>query len=579
MDGADDVEARIAQLRSAFGVDGYSVPRDGVIRFRDRIGLVARHRTATNHDSGEPKRAYYVEGTPYEMGYLMGRLAEPAIQRMTETFIDHMVHAMVRMAIRGERLDFTGVGAPTLIPIHGLLIDLVHEMLRAHRVRADIPIAFHQEIRGLVAGCRDTALRENRTTRVTEEELWVLNAGIDCILSRAYTGILLPARAPRWSPKDLWIPIACNGFAILNEAAADGALFGRDYMFPTGGVFQEVAGLIIQRPTPWCGETSLPFVSMSAPGFVGSIAAMNTRGVAAGVDIAVGANSDPHRPGINSLLLVRDAVQHGSSAEAAVRRIIGARRGVTWNYIVADGGRPVDRACVVEAGASIEHIPFLSYPAASMRRFLPDQQFLDDHPSEPAKNGAMVRWDQFHLPRDWIDTFNPRIWRRFRRCLHRDAFSPYGRINHTPEERNCPTGYYFAPLRGRKRNVILTTNHFVIPEMRLCSMHPWANRIFSRHHDGSQWRYDELNRRILTTLDRRGPIDRETAKRLLCFLYPDGDYPHFYARNPRSRDGKERLILGSTTLFDLKARIVETHYGFYNDAWVQLSLGNYVDPP
>ena len=569
------LEARINKVRTAFAQDGFLVADDDIVCFRDRIGIRALHRTASSYDTGAPKVAYYVEGTAFEMGFLMGRLAESEIDRMTETFIDRVFGAMIREAVRGERLDFTGTHGPRIIRIHGLLVGLVRDMIRARGVLSDVPRRIHQEIRGILAGSREAARLENRSTSVTEEELWVLNAGLDCILSRTHTGILLPAFI---RPRDLRLPIACNGFAILNDAAADGALFARDYMFPTGGIFQEVACHVIYNPVSDDDEPRLPFVSMTAPGIIGSISAMNTAGVAAGVDVAVGGNCDPRRPGFNSLLLVRDCIEHGHRADGALQRILSARRGVTWNYILADGGGDTDRACVVEAGASVPHIAFAGYPVESQRPLLPNREFLDQHPSAEQVRGAMTRWDDFRLPAEYLE-FNPPLWARFQKLMPIDGLAARGRINSTPTDRNLPGAFYFAPLRGRPGQVILTTNHFVIPEMRLCSMHPWASRVAKPRLNDSQWRYDELNHRILATLDRKEPIDEASAKRLLSFLAPDGDFPDYYRLNPKSRDGEQTLILGSSSLFNLKARTVESHYGYFADPWIKIHLTDYVGDP
>ncbi|MBN1858895.1 hypothetical protein JW848_06790, partial [Candidatus Bipolaricaulota bacterium] len=359
MCGTSTIERRIDHLKEAFAEDGFRVSENDVVVYCDRIGMAAKHGTAVNTVTGEPKQAYYVEGTSYQLGYLMGRLAEPEISRMTESFIDRVVKAMVRTSLRGERADVTRDPELRLIKIHRVLIDSLYDMIRRKRVRADLPSRFHREIRGLADGCLERARGEKRSTEVTEEELWVLNAGIDCILALSYTGELLRLRMPDLRGRDLQVPLGCNGFAILNDAASHGALFGRDYMFPTGGVFQDVACHTIYNPIDEDDEVRIPFVNVAAPGMIGSIAAMNIHGVAAGVDVAVGGNCNAARPGMNSLLLVRDAVECGSTAETAVQRIVTAQRGVTWNYIIAAAGNGAarDRACVVEAGASMRRIP------------------------------------------------------------------------------------------------------------------------------------------------------------------------------------------------------------------------------
>lgn len=48
---------------------------------------------------------------------------------------------------------------------------------------------------------------------------------------------------------------------------------------PTGDVFQEVAGMVIFVPAE---PHRLPLVAVTAPGMVGAITALNSRGVAMG---------------------------------------------------------------------------------------------------------------------------------------------------------------------------------------------------------------------------------------------------------------------------------------------------------
>ncbi len=247
MDGKQPAEKRIRELCASFAEDGFDVPPDGVVVKNDRIGMKAVHRTARSYEEDEPKVAYYVEGRPFEMGYLLGRLAEREIATMTDLYIDRVFRAMLREAMTGERMDYTGTRGPKLLSARRMLVAFIRDMIRARHVLADIPVRFHQEIRGMVAGCRETARLAGRSTRVSEQELWVLNAGLDCVLSRIFTGILLPAPL---RPRDDWIPIACNGFALLNEAAAHGPLFGREFVFPTGGVVHRLACHVIHRSTP-----------------------------------------------------------------------------------------------------------------------------------------------------------------------------------------------------------------------------------------------------------------------------------------------------------------------------------------
>ena len=54
---------RLIHLAKAFSNDGFDVTRTVV--YNGRLGITAESRTVVNYDTGRPKKAYYVEGTPY----------------------------------------------------------------------------------------------------------------------------------------------------------------------------------------------------------------------------------------------------------------------------------------------------------------------------------------------------------------------------------------------------------------------------------------------------------------------------------------------------------------------------------
>jgi hypothetical protein len=90
----------------------------------------------------------------------------------------------------------------------------------------------------------------------------------------------------------------------------------------------------------------------------------------------------------------------------------------------------------------------------------------------------------------------------------------------------------------------------------------------------SQWRYDVLNAHILEALDEtkkggNGGVGYDKAKDILDFLNPSGRYPDYYGRD-------KQVIEGSLSLFDLKKKTVESHYGYYKDEWIKLTLPNYL---
>lgn len=576
-------DQHVAHLSAAFEADGFEVYAGSIVHFEGQVGMLAKHRTAVNYETGKKKRAYYVEGSHYQMGYLLGRLAEPDIARMTTEFVDNIVPSFVR------RMEHAETGVNALEERHSLLVEILTRAMKKplDEVRKHAPPAYIREIHGLLDGCKHA----HSDTVVSEENLWLLNSGMDCLVALVYTGDFLgeekalASASLKLLPQDLDVPIFCNGFAVFGEAA-DSHYFGRDCMFPTAEVMQDTFSLVIYNSKDSEESADLPIVSVTAPGIVGSIAVMNSRGVAGGVDMSPAGNCDAKDPGRDLFMLLRQSVEQGSSAEQAVDIMVDAPRGVTWNFIIADGA--ADKACVLEAGKSAEQLDFLSFPSPALHKFLPDQAFIDAHKSTPYRNGIMVRWSDYLYPQAYVENFDKKLWKHYNRQifhspirLYPDAFAPKGYINRTYEEKNCPKSFYFAPQREQRDDVLLVINHFVVPEMRLCGMNPWTTFVVEGKLNDIQWRYDELNNQILTALepspgDSR-KIDYAQARQLIDFLSPYGKFPNYYANNFKSTDGKESVIAGSVSLFDLKALTLESHFGYYCDEWVKVQLRNYLD--
>ena len=543
-----------AQLYAAFAADGFLVKKRAYTA-SGSMGLAAEHQTAVLYGTAQKKAAYYVEGCPYERGYLLGLLAEPAVADMAVEFVDNIV------------FDFVGLEFLNRFPpLQKLLVALIWEL--SDDAWAAQPQHVHAEARGLLDGCR----RANPGTPVTDARIGIMNVGFDVLCALIYTGDLLRKKAPQIEPEHLRLAMMCNAFSAFGEAADGGHYFGRDFTFATGGTLHKHLAHLICRP-----DDAHPHVSVTAPGIIGSVSAMNLSGVAAGLDMSPAANCDTAHTGFNSLLLLRECIMRGGSAADAARVIVDAARGVSWNYVLSDGG--TDTACTVEAGASWPTVDFLSYPASSLLPYLPAAGYLAVHQPVPLQNGAMVRWCGGRFPEEYLD-FNEGLWQHYQKTrdphvrLYSDAMLPDGFINRTPDEKNCPSSFYFAPQRT-EGSVHITTNHFLLPHMRLCAMEPWCARVVQGNVNDIQWRYDELNHQIRQALQRRGSIDYAMAKRLIDFLAPYGKFPQYHKKSPRSADGKTQRIEGCISLFDLKARTVESHYGYYADEWIKTTLPAY----
>ncbi len=593
---AGSVAQRFARVEAAFRKDGFEVVRPpGCLLKDDRIGVLAEHRSARSAKTGAPKRACYVEGDGYHMGWLIGAMREPDVARMAGDFTDNVAFAFVGADSAAEE------GA--LPRLKDLVVRII--ALASERMLPDIPDEQVREIDGIVDGCRAA----NPSTRVRRERLLALNLGIDCLLAHIYTGRLFAERGV--SPGMLRAPIGCNVFSLSGAAAGGKHFFGRDFMFPTADVYQDTACLIIHAPDDRPGSPCLPFVSQTAPGLVGTMAALNSAGLAVGVDMLPSSLSDPARPGLNSLLLIRDCVQSCPTAKDAVKRIQEAPRGVSWLYPVADAGGD---AFIVEAGrrlGSREAFPLFDHVPAHYRRRLPGPAYIrrmrKRYGTPGPERGMIVRGREYRYPGSYIQDWNEGLWHAYmsswitvllgllklrsaaaesrrgelRSLLAGRDFSPEmfaerGFVNSSWKGRNCPGPFYFAPQREDRPDVLLATNHCITPEMRLTSMNEWIALLTGANQNEIQWRYDELNRQILDALDRMpAGVDAPTAWRLIDFLRPDGMFPEFY--NPGGAlDWRRVQVHGSVTLCELTGRTLTSLFGYYGDEAVTISLSRYL---
>ncbi len=585
------------KLKSAFQADNFNVSDDNILIYQGRIGIMAEHNTAVNSVTGLPKKAFYVEGSHYEMGYLLGYLAEEEISVMATDFADHIVTSFINDDQEPEIIKV----------IEGWLGDIILDYAR-NRTKHDhaiVPPEFDEEMNGIIDGCK----MANNGTKVTKERLLMINFGHDILCSIIYTGNLLCAGLneplPGIKAEHFKIPMMCNGFSVFGKSAGGGHYMGRDFMFPTAGVYQNVACLIINNPIDVISENgvkALPTVNMSAPGLVGSPTSMNSLGIGCGVQIVASGNCTPDSIGINSLLLVRYAMQFADSARNAVSIMASLPKGVSWLYLIGDG--MTDKACVVESGASNIKTNFLFYTNPhdknkDLSEQLPDIEFIKSHKTADWQNGLMVRWSDYKYNMDYL-TFNDMLLSWYNRKwpekplknYNATAFNDDGYIDNNLKEKNCPRTYYFTPLRTSNGEYVLVTNDYIIPEMRLAMMWEWSAAINNMKSSGIaktddiQWRFDKLNQLFIDALAGGGIIDYQKAKDLANYLSPkdnkfDNDCAGYTAisHNPEDvdSDGKPHMrIEGSTSLLDLKKKTIEARYGYYDDQWVKIGLLNYI---
>jgi hypothetical protein len=575
MNNAPPLDDRIKRLIEAFDTDNYSVdPAADVIVYEGFIGMRATHKTAVIGTTGKKKKVYYIEGDPYAMGYLMGKLAEPEIGRMCTDFNNGIIFDFINWQIPKKTRDRLGE----------IIEDIINGV--SQEMKQDVPKKFIEELEGMLDGCKEV----NHKTHVDQESLWVLNVGIDALLSYIYTGILPSGKKSPFElkSKHFTVPIMCNGFAAKGtdpQTLQPYHFMGRDFMFPTADVYQDTATMIIRKPVE-----GNPTVSVAAPGMIGTVAGINSSGVGVGVDILPSANCNPNRAGVNSLLLTRWSIENGKNCKEAVDVMVNAQRGVSWIYILADG--TTDMACIVEAGESTGQLDFLSYAddwvVETLEKVNSEFKDLLKNPSTPVQNGLMVRWNDYTYPPIY-QTFNKALIKKYKKLpffLPPFFKSPYkytynpqdfgerNYLNKTWKDKNCPGPYYFAPQRENVPSVTVVTNHCIIPEMRLCAMKLWTAIVAWENLNDIQWRYDELNNELLA-LCGKGYMTYDEAKETIDYLAPYHKFPDYYNKDRKPLDQVQ--ICASVSIIDLKQLTIETHYGYFSDEWIKISLKSYID--
>jgi hypothetical protein len=565
-----------AEIRQGFDSDQFVVKKTAT--WEGMRGYMAEHKTAKNLVTGRPKKAFYVEGSGYQMGHLMGQLAEKDVRRMTTEFVDKIVVSFLAP-------DLTGLAREVayLTLMHGIK----HWCQIVYGLHPnDIPEPLRQEMQGIVDGCK----HEDSASPVNYENLLSLNVGVDVLVSAIYTGFglldwlaaILPKLAgklpalpdlplpelvskgllPWLKPEHFRIPLnlGCNAFAAFGNAVPpphDQCYFGRDFQFPTADVFQDTACLVVYNPTYNLpnGQPALPLVSQTAPGFAGSVTAMNSLGVGIGVDMVPSGNCNPGRPGLNSLLMVRYAGYSGYGAQKTVEAIVAAQRGASWMYPIGDGVNKQAVNC--ETGVTTDNLNYLGYPPAGLLPLLPKQGF------QPSLRGVIPRWNGWQYPDQYLQ-YNPGLFNYMNQPYDPAKFGEREHLN--PDwKTGLNQGYFFAPQRESKPDLLVVTNHYLVPEMRLCAMKPWTNVVARDRIPDILWRYDELNKQCL---DSYGSIDYAKAKQLIDFLSPSGQFPGYY--------GSNNIIEGSVSLCDLVKLTIESHFGYQEDEWVKLALPKYI---
>ncbi len=300
--------------------------------------LLGNSYLSTNPDTG--KRVLHLEGGPYQMGFQQGYWLASGVYRMTH---EYMVYVLENFGLSESSYEAL---RPALVAT-------------CHANELAVPLEYRMEMLGVADGAQEQGYD------VTYDDVMLLNMGFDVLLSVAY-----PLATPLIALQEggYGLPLDCDAFVAYGNATADhGVLMGRDFMF-TPHVFSEEALLIEYFPS-----NGSPFVSVTAPGFVGVTSAMNANGIAIGMDMVPEIRTNPLAPGMGCLLTARKVIQYSQELSDAINIIKSTPRGVSWLYVIGDGGGNNIGGAVVEASPDLVRVRYTNYKYTG--DFLPEEYF------------------------------------------------------------------------------------------------------------------------------------------------------------------------------------------------------------
>lgn len=479
------------------------------------------------------KQCLVLQGTPRALGYQMGYLQPEATYKMVKDYPFNLLASLI---------GFSAQDAPEL---YAFVLGEIKFLCAGARAR--IPAELMEEMEGLALGA--TA----RGYALTTDEVLLLNEGLDTIFA-----ILLSGKIPSleelkdklrqdqgWErfiqvigdrvvfPRGKLALVGCNGFVVSDQATVGGKVYhGRDFMLPTGGIFQDAACMAVYLPA-----RGYPFVSITAPGFIGQTAALNSEGLSMGVDVVFG-GATRGTPGMGCLLVLRDVVQHCRNLDEAIGRMAGMDRGVPWLYILADD----EKSARCTHGIVVE---------SAMSTTEDGAEFTAEDP--------FPEWEQILLT-----------------CLM-DKLDPQEIADHGIMIRNQAWEYPAAfdgqacfPAQGESYpDLVAASNHYIIPRMVFTTFNPWIFPIHSIYYRASetQERYDDL---VGLLKQQYGRIDLAAARDIIDFMNPKWERWDTY------KPGGE--VEGHHDIFDNGERVMESLYGYYREdnPWVRIDLKAFI---
>ncbi|CAM9951940.1 unnamed protein product [Ectocarpus fasciculatus] len=563
-------------------MDGWSVS-DHILSKNGYRGYFAESKVSTTLDSGKPKKAYYVEGSGWDMGWLHGALAAEEMAAQCDGWVPGQ--SMEPKQVNDVSLTCESYEAL----LNGIEVWLISATRASYDREAEkIPAELTEEMNGFVEG----AMSKDPNCGCTFNKMLFMNYGIDVLMSSIYSGQLpsvlaqtatvesphLPARVleelAALSPKAFHNPVFCNAFGVSGKATTSGSdiFMGRDFQMPTGLVYQTIAADVVYMPT----DGRLPTISSGIPGFIGRVTGINTHGVMMGVDMLYARPNTPQYPGLNSLLLVRHVLDRAVSTAAAIEIIAEAPRGVSWIYPVCDG---TGVCVVVEAGPYMDpgeaFNPLQYVNSSKVKAALPSADFYQENPSPCTfDRGIFVRGMDFKYPEQYL-SYNEGLYEVAGIQYDQSRWGSSGYLFDTFQDDLKDTGCclhsnFFLPQREEFTDTILISNVAMTPEFRTAMM-SYATDALEKVAHSATFRYDSLNDVVSQSW---GSIDIDKAIYMMEFLSPERT-PGYWD-NTINDDPMSAMVEGTMNVADINHLRLYTKTGYWCDDWTHLTLKNFL---
>ncbi|HNY65484.1 MAG TPA: carcinine hydrolase/isopenicillin-N N-acyltransferase family protein [Deltaproteobacteria bacterium] len=530
---------------------------------------------------GIPKYCLVLTGTPYSMGYQAARLRPGHTYEMLTRF----------MRIIGlEQLKQIGIAVDPFSAKGQKVYDLLYSILRDECRASErfIPEDLRCEMQGVVDGMHDAGYPD-----VTYDDVLVLNQGVDStyylLLSlvgvtqdrecskkavEAFVKILGIMGRPEntYAVKgdtllvksegvfDDYPRAGCNEFVIGGGLTKDGQTFhGRDFMFPTAGVYQDAACVMVYLP-----EKGIPFATVDPAGFVGHSVGINAMGLSIGMDVCQGAAYGENL-GVGCMLVARHVLDTCADLDESIDAVKGLEKGVPWIYVLADDERHPVHGCGVEleTGRSgpftgPDTLPLWEQDllaACGYTAMLKDQPLPD--------RGVLTRGSTWTYPKEFTKV-------------------NIGIPVPDPFFDSLDTTYlwfYFPDQVENDPDVLVATNHFILPRMRFTEFQPLIWLMYRIEPlPESVWRYETQLSYIQDAIDCGGAAeffgpDPETPSErsagwMIDFLNSGRENGWFYGSTWENVEG-HHTIMNNTT------REIRSLFGKMADPWVGVNLEDF----